>query len=334
MIGSLSSQAEGVGFFRAYLLMNKYICLLPLLRTIYLVGLLLLMIGLLSGCHSSTTQQPGLWPLYSQGLRQAKYVDLTHTITPNMPRGKAFEPVRFARTPNPFTQQPFDYPTEGVGITSYTLTTDQLGTQLDPPAHWTPDYPAIDELPPTFTLRPLVVISIVEQLQRQPGYHLQVTDIQAWEKQHGFIPEGSVVFVRSDWSKRWADPRLAQGPVFAGVSLKALQWLHGQRRILFHGHEPLETDTTTERVGETWLLRQGYTQAEGVCNLDQVPPTGALVAIGYPKFGGGTGGYARFVAICPADWPYGTSIDVTKESPLPRQAKPLHWDQAAGMRVR
>lgn len=65
--------------------------------------------------------------------------------------------------------------------------------------------------------------------------------------------------MRSDWFKRWADPRLAQEPVFAGVSLKALQWLHGQRRILFHGHESLETDTITERVGETWLLRQGYT---------------------------------------------------------------------------
>lgn len=134
MIGLLSSQAEGIGVPRAYLLMNKYICSLPLLRTIYLVGMLLLTVCLLSDCHSSTSQQPGLRPLYSQGLRQAKYVDLTHTITPNLPRGIAFEPIQFARTPNPFTRQPFDYPTEGVGITSYTLTTDQLGTQLDPPA--------------------------------------------------------------------------------------------------------------------------------------------------------------------------------------------------------
>ena len=27
--------------------------------------------------------------------------------------------------------------------------------------------------------------------------------------------------------------------------------------------------------------------------------TGALVAIGYPKLGGRTGGYARYIAICP-----------------------------------
>lgn len=308
--------------------------LMPSFTSATLAGLLLLTVGLLSGCHSAKNQQPGLWSLYSQGIQQATYVDLTHTITPSMPRGAAFAPIRFARTPNPLTHRPFDYPTEGVGITSYTLTTDQLGTQLDPPAHWTPDYPAIDELPPTFTLRPLVVISIVEQLRRQPGYHLQVADIRAWEKKYGLIPEGSVVFVRSDWSKRWNDPRLTQERVFAGVSLQALQWLHGQRHILFHGHEPLETDTTAIRAGEAWLLRHGYTQAEGLCKLDQAPPAGALVAIGYPKFRGGTGSYARFVAICPADWPYGVRIDATKESPLPRQTKPLHWDQAAGMRVR
>ena len=31
----------------------------------------------------------------------------------------------------------------------------------------------------------------------------------------------------------------------------------------------------------------GYAQAEGVANLDKVPETGALVIVGYPKFGGG-----------------------------------------------
>jgi kynurenine formamidase len=39
-------------------------------------------------------------------------------------------------------------------------------------------------------------------------------------------------------------------------------------------------------------MHHGYTQAEGVANLDGVPATGCLVAIGYPKFKGGVGGYA------------------------------------------
>jgi kynurenine formamidase len=61
---------------------------------------------------------------------------------------------------------------------------------------------------------------------------------------------------------------------------------------LFHGHEPLDTDSTPNLEGEDWLMHNGYTQAEGVANLDQVPEAGALVVIGYPKFAGGLGGYA------------------------------------------
>ncbi|HET9375683.1 MAG TPA: hypothetical protein VFO40_11970 [Chthoniobacterales bacterium] len=72
----------------------------------------------------------------------------------------------------------------------------------------------------------------------------------------------------------------------------------------------------------------------GVTNLDQVPEKGALVVIGYPKLGGGTGGYARYIAICPSDWRFGVTIDSAKESPLPKAASPLRWDEQAGMRVR
>jgi kynurenine formamidase len=183
-------------------------------------------------------------------------------------------------------------------------------------------------------VRPLVVISIAPQVRHDPGYHLQVADALDWERRHGRIPAGAVVFVRSDWSKRWPDPRLSTEKVFPGVKLEALRWLHEQRHILMHGHEPLDTDTTPSLEGESWLMHHGYTQAEGVANLDQVPEAGALVAIGYPKLQGGTGGYARYIAICPPDWPHGLTVDQAPGAPLPRQAKPLHWDRALGMRVR
>jgi hypothetical protein len=100
-----------------------------------------------------------------------------------------------------------------------------------------------------------------------------------------------------------------------------------------HGHEPLDTDTTPTLEGEAWLMHHGYTQAEGVANLDQVPEAGALVAIGFPKFKGGTGGYARYIAICPPDWRFGASIG-PNDGPLPKSARLLHWDDRAGARVR
>jgi kynurenine formamidase len=279
-------------------------------------------------------QAPALWRVYHDALAVAKYVDLTHTITPSIPVWPGFGHPTFGPSLDPKTKAPYTWAKDGFEATRYVLPTDQLGTQLDPPAHWSPDYPAIDELPPTFAVRPLVVISIVDQVAKQPGYHLSVEDIQRWENAHGRIPEGSVVFVRSDWSKAWPDPALADRRPFPGVSLAALRFLHEQRHILFHGHEPLDTDTTATLEGEAWLLHNGYTQAEGVANLDQVPETGALVAMGFPKFQGGVGGYARFIAICPPDWKYGVSVGQVPESPLTRAAKPLRWDAKLGMRVR
>ncbi len=45
-------------------------------------------------------------------------------------------------------------------------------------------------------------------------------------------------------------------------------------------------------------------------------------------------GYARYVAICPADWTYGVSVGEVPEAPLPRSDRPLVWDTALGVRVR
>ena len=287
-----------------------------------------------SSRDSSRDAAPALWQVYEDALKHAKYVDLTHAITPAIPVWTGFGPARFGPAVDPATGIPYTWAKDGFEATRYVLATDQLGTQLDPPAHWNPNYPGIDELPATFAVRPMVVISIEAQVAKNPGYTLSVEDIRAWEMSHGRIPQGSVVFVRSGWSRDWPKPELASRKTFPGVSLAALKFLHLERRILFHGHEPLDTDATPTLEGEAWLLTNGYTQAEGVANLDQVPETGALVEIGFAKFQGGLGGYARFIAICPPDWKYGVSIAEIAESPLPRAASALHWDPAAGMRVR
>jgi kynurenine formamidase len=254
-----------------------------------------------------------------------------------MPVWKGFGPAKFEPSINPDTGQPYTYAHDGFEATKYTIATDQFGTQLDPPAHWAPEMAGIDELPATYAVRPLVVISIVPQVKKDPKYALQMSDIEAWEKKNGRVPEGSVVMVRSDWSKKWTDDpekakALAADPVFPGVSLAAIKFLQLKRHILFHGHEPLDTDTTPTLEGESWLMHHGYTQAEGVANLDKVPETGCLVSIGYPKFKGGLGGYARYIAICPPPT-RGTAISGS-DAPLKKFSKDLHWDTAKGYRVR
>jgi len=279
-----------------------------------------------------------LWRVYDEGLAGAKYIDLTHTITPNMPVWSGFGPSVFRPAVNPSTGQPYTYANDGFEATSYTLATDQFGTQFDPPAHWAPEQAAIDEIPGSYSIRKLVVIDVSQQVQRNPKYFLTVADVKAWEAEHGRIPAGSVVMVRSDWSKRWTDDpvaakALAADPNFPSVALDTLKFLHLQRHILFHGHEPLDTDTTPTLEGESWLMHHGYTQAEGVANLDGVPATGCLVTIGYPKFKGGVGGYARYVAICPPSTAKGVTIS-GRDAPLPKPGGTLHWNASKGYRTR
>ena len=129
----------------------------------------------------------GLWSVYESSLKGAKYVDLTHTITPTIPVWAGFAGSTFAQAQagtdiEGFAKKGdvFTYGTHGFEATQYVLRTDQLGTQLDPPAHWAPEYPSIDELPPTYAIRPLAVISIVEHLKSNPNYALQVADIETW----------------------------------------------------------------------------------------------------------------------------------------------------------
>ena len=94
-----------------------------------------------------------LWDVYDGPLRSAKYIDLSHVLTPQIPVWKGFGPSVFSPTVNPATGQPYTYAEDGFEATAYRLSTDQFGTQLDPPAHWAPEYAAIDELPPTFAVR-------------------------------------------------------------------------------------------------------------------------------------------------------------------------------------
>jgi kynurenine formamidase len=182
----------------------------------------------------------------------------------------------------------------------------------------------ISDIPPTVAVRPLAVINVAEKVIRDPGYQATVADIKEWEGRHGPIPMGAVVMIRSDWSKKWNDPKRFTTQPFPGVTLDALKYLYLERHVLLHGHEPLDTDNTAPKfIGEKWLLAHNFAQAEGVANLDQVPESGALISIGFAKFEGGTGGFARYIAIAPASWPHGMTLEQESGSPLPTHAHAL-----------
>jgi len=276
----------------------------------------------------------GLWDVYENTFKKAKYIDLTHAFSPTIPVWPGFGHADFTATEagraiEGYVEegQEFTYEDHGFIATSYWIPTDQYGTQLDPPAHWDEFGATISDIPATYAIRPLVVIDVHDKVAEDPGYHLQVSDVEAWEAEHGRVPEGSVVMVRSDWHKKWNDRERYNQKPFPGVGLEALKFLHNERGILFHGHEPLDTDTTPNLIGEYWLLHNHFAQAEGVTNLDKVPEAGALIAIGFAKPKGGSGGYARYIAIAPPDWPHGVSVEEMPGAPLPTQPHPLRRDE-------
>ncbi len=119
---------------------------------------------------------------------------------------------------------------------------------------------------------------------------------------------------------------------FRGVSLAALKFLHLERKILFHGHEPLDTDSTPTLEGEHWLMHNGYAQARAspisTSARGRRPCRDRLSEVRRR--------YRRLRALrrhLPADWPHGAR-DRPADAPLPRSDTPLRFDPAAGMRIR
>jgi len=282
----------------------------------------------------------GLHAVFQDYILEAKHVDLTHPISPNTPVWPGFGPSEVmagiaGESMKDFCEkgEEWNYGKFGFVTTAYKLTTDQLGTQLDPPCHWNELGATISDLPATYALRPLVVVDIHEKVAQNASYHAAPEDVYDWEKEHGIIPKGSVVMFRTDWHKGWNDYMTNGLPTkFPGTTLATLKMLHNEREILFHGHEPLDTDMTPSLEGEAWLMHNNFVQAEGVANLDQVPVSGCLVSIGFAKMEGGSGGYARYVAICPPDAGHGISVAENPGVPLAAQAHPLRRDSKGVLR--
>src|SRR6476646_9329590 len=76
--------------------------------------------------ESRGSARSDLWRVYNQSLKGAKYIDLTHTLTPSIPVWRGFAPAQFAPTINPETKQPYTYEKDGFEATHYNLPTDQF----------------------------------------------------------------------------------------------------------------------------------------------------------------------------------------------------------------
>ncbi len=154
----------------------------------------------------------------------------------------------------------------------------------------------------------LVFVDVHAAAAKNPDYTLSIERIKKWEKDHGEIPAGAFVAMRTDWSKRWPNAAKMENQDANGVahypgwSLPALKYFYEERKITASGHETTDTDpgiaTTKEDYSlETYILSTNHYQIELLTNLDQVPESGAIVVVSFPKPTGSSGIPARVFAI-------------------------------------
>ena len=232
-------------------------------------------------------------------LSTRRFVDLTQSFGPDTPVWEGFGQATFSPAADPVSGAPYTIEKDGFRSVFYAMV-GQYGTHVDPPAHFDPTGKTLDQLPVKEMILPLVVFDISPRLETSPAYELTVEDILAWEKEHGRVPRGAFAALRTDMYKDWeSNPERFKRHPFPAWSLEAIRFLYEQRGITANGHEALDTDNTPNLEAETWLLRHDHWQIEVMAHLDEVPASGALIVVSWPKPRAGLGFPARAFAILP-----------------------------------
>ncbi len=260
----------------------------------------------LSRIASVNADEPSLARI-QQILVGKKLVDLTHAFAPGIPRWPGF--------PDEKRETIYWYEkgrgSMGEGFFSEVYThVGQWGTHVDPPAHFVKGLRTVDEIELKEMILLLVVIDVHEEVAKNADYTLTLERVKKWEADHGAVPQGAFVALRTDWSKRWPDSAAMDNKDAAGVAhypgwgKEALRYLYEERKITASGHETTDTDpglaTSKDDYSlETYVLGTNHYQIELLTNLDQLPELGAIVIVSFPKPKGGSGFPARVFAIAP-----------------------------------
>ena len=151
-----------------------------------------------------------------------------------------------------------------------------------------------------------MVIDCARQTAANPDFLLTRDAILAWEAQHGRIPDGAWVLLRTDWSKRSGAAYAnvgADGAHTPGPDVEAIKFLVEQRDVMGFGTETIGTDAgqafgfQPPFPAHFFMHGKGRYGLQCLCNLDQLPPTGALIVAPPLKIKGGSGSPLRVLAL-------------------------------------
>ncbi len=238
-------------------------------------------------------------------------VDLTQPLTESTPVIKL--PPPFANTPGLTREEISHYDDRGPAWAWYTLTIgEHVGTHLDAPIHWITGRDGADvaSVAPTQLIGPACVIDKTAETEADPGYLLTIADLEAWEAEHGELPEQCWVLFRTGWQSRAQDEAAflnvgENGPVTPGPDVEASRWLATRRNISGFGVETVGIDAGSAGGMDppfplhNMLLGAGGLGLTQLANLDKLPATGALLVVSPLKLVGGTGSPSRVFAFVP-----------------------------------
>jgi kynurenine formamidase len=248
----------------------------------------------LAGCAQSGSA-------VAEGIARAGWshrVDLTHVLDSAFPYIPAPGTFPFALEPIATLER------DGVAANAWRIH-EHLGTQIDAPSHFAAGGRSLDQIRSDELMVPVIVIDISRRAASDADTELTVNDIAAWERQHGRIPDGACVMMRSGWQAHVSDPAryiradASRTKHYPGFSLAALRFLIEERSIWGVGVDTISFDPGRDNayLGHRALLGADKWALEAVANLDQLPPVGAIMFIGAPRVRNATGGPVRLLAV-------------------------------------
>lgn len=186
------------------------------------------------------------------------------------------------------------------------------GTHVDAPIHFAEKGQTVDQIPIEQLIGAAVVVDVTAQAAENPDYQVTVADFEAWEKEHGRLPSGVIVLLRTGFARFWPKAKTYLGTEqrgaeavpglhFPGLHPDAARWLIANRPIKAIGLDTASIDYGQSKLFESHqiLLGKNIPAFENVAALDQLPTTGALVLALPMKIKEGSGGPLRIVAWVP-----------------------------------
>lgn len=231
-------------------------------------------------------------------FRPQHVVDLSYALDEDFPWIEA--PGTF-----PFSKAPIaTIPEAGVAANAWTIH-EHLGTQIDAPAHFHMGGRTMDKIRPDELFAPIAVIDFKDEAEADVDAEITVATLEAWEAEHGRLPEGAIVVMNAGWGDRIDDAEAyinldgTGTKRFPGFSVGAVIWLMEERDAWGVGVDTISFDPGYDneyRTHRALEARDGWA-IEAMANLDQLPPVGATMFMGAVNVAGATGGPIRPIAM-------------------------------------